>query len=329
MTLAQLLAAVYDETGYASSPASAVTTRITRYLNDGYRLVLSEPGLMRVQDSIVPYSFASVASTAVYTMPEYVSVIEKMTERTNDRTLYAMSLDQYRQIEPDPPSVTGTPVAYVPLGRTALATQPSDASILFAKSSNAADTTQTVTLVGILATTSNMVTLTSAVLTGTTALQLPGNVWTEISDIYLSAATAGNITITEDSGVGTQLALINAGKFRTDYFAFALWPTPASAVTYYVDYRRDIVDMSVTTDAPILPPSFHQMLVDYAVMREFELKKDTERVVIAQKRFQMRLSRLKYQTQSLQDELPTMGWNRRVGHSRLGPYFPADTWTRF
>lgn len=328
MTVAQILTAVYDETLNSTSPSPAVTTRLTRYINDGYRLILSEPALARLYDSDVPYTFASVASQTRYAFPSYLTTIKKIRETTNDITLNAMSLDQYRRIEPDPATVTGTPTHYVPMGVVGVATQPADASAIFVKSSSAADTTQTVTVRGIRSG-SNVLFANAALLTGTTAVQIgaaPDLI--EITDWSLSATAVGTVTLSEDSGVGATLSTIIAGSLKSAYFAIALWPTPAAAITYSVDYRRTIFDLTAT-DTPILPDDYHQMLVDYATMREFELKGDTERVLIAKQRFEKRLTRLKYQTQWVADELPVLNSRRRVGHSRLGGQYPADTWTRF
>ena len=43
--------------------------------------------------------------------------------------------------------------------------------------------------------------------------------------------------------------------------------------------------------------------------------------------WQRQLNTLKYQTQSLSDEVPVSGRRVRVGHSRLGANYPTDTWS--
>jgi hypothetical protein len=303
-----------------------VVTRILGFLNEGLRAVLSEPGLARLADSDLPLTFASVANQARYVLPEAVNRIVAIHEQTNDRTLDAMSLQDYRRFTPNPTTQTGTPVRYVLIGRTAVAMQPSDASEIFIKSTNAGDT-GTVYLEGTI--TGGYQRQTSTTMTGVTAKSIDTTItsFLEISDFYLSANAVGTVTLLEDSGLGTELARITIGAKRPRYTALYLWPTPTAAITYYVDYRRELVDLANATDEPSLPTDFHPMLVAYGVAREQEYQGEEDRSTQAMQRFAYYLSRLKFATQSLSDELPVVG-RRRIGHSRLGGFYPADTWTR-
>jgi hypothetical protein len=318
MTFLETCQAVYADMNLNSSPASAVVTRIKRYVNEGMRVILREPGMGRLVDSDMPYDFATVASTARYVVPEAVARIHRIFERTNDLALEAMSLDDYRRSDPDAVSNTGTPSHYVPIGRTAVATQPSATSVAVVKSSSAGDTTQTAYIEGVV---DGARSRASATLTGTTAAVLL-NV-EAVEDFYLSAAATGTVTLHQASGAGTELASITPGQLRPRYFAFYLWPTPSAAVTYYVDYRREITDMVNDTDEPPLPLDFHSMLVDYARMREYEKTAD-DRYGVAQQAFMRALSQLK-QAQWTGDELPVVGGSR-AGRSRLGGQYPADSW---
>jgi hypothetical protein len=328
VTFTQIVSAVYDECNYGSSPAAGITTRVKRFINEGLHRIVSEPGLGRLIDSDPPYTFATVAGTARYVVPEAVAMILGITERTNDVALAAMDLKQYRRIEPDPTSTSGTPSHYVPIGQVAVATQPSDASAIFAKSDSASDT-NTIFLEGSV--TGGFVTppTASSAMTGTTAVQIGGiSSYLSINDIYLSVAAVGTITILEDSGSGTELARISRLSLRPRYYGFYLWPTPAAAVTYYVDYQRQLIEMTQDTDEPPLPLDQHQMLIAYAVMREAEKASDGDLLVRATKRYEKLFSNLKYQTQSLSDEIPVMNGGRAIGRSRLGGMYPADYWTR-
>lgn len=325
MTLSELLTACYDEARYTSSPTSAITTRITRFLNEGVRAVLSEPGLARLVDSDAPLAIASVASQARYVAPEAVAQIRGISERTNDYALEAMSLDRYRRLEPDPASVSGTPTHYVPFGRTAVAVQPSNASELFVKSTSASDT-GTAYLEGI--TTGGYLRTASVTMTGTTAVSLSASItdWIEVTDFYLSANAVGTVTLHEDSGAGTELARITIGQKRPRYTGFYLWPTPAAVVSYLVDYRREIADLVNSTDEPPLPTDYHRILVDYALWRELTGQEADGRAIAAMTRYRHGLNRLKFATQTTVGEIPTLGRARRVGHSRIGAFYPADSW---
>jgi hypothetical protein len=325
VTFSEILADVYADLGYQSSPASAEVARLKRYINQGLRAVLGEPGLSRLLDSDSPFTVASVASQARYVVPEAVAAIRGISERTNDRTLRAMSLGDYRRADPDPASSTGTPTHYVPIGRVAVAVQPSNASEIFVDSTAAGDT-GTAYLEGII--TGGYRRTLSVSMTGVTAVSFSAAVtsFIEIEDFYISAAAVGTVTLHEDASGGTELARITIGQKRPRYYGYYLWPTPAAAADYLVDYRREVTELVNDADEPPLPTDYHDLLSAYARMRHYE-KQDDGRYTVAQDYFKKRLSQLKYATQTGPDELPVMG-GRLIGHSRLGPWFPADTYTR-
>lgn len=328
MELSSILAAAYDETGNSSTPPTGITTRFTRFINEGVRVILGEPGLARLQDSDLPFTFASVASTARYVTTESVARIVAITERTNDYRLSLMSLDTYRRIEPDPASNSGTPTHFVPIGKVALATQLADASAVFVKSTSASDGAGVTAYVeGII--TGGYLASSSVAMNGATAVQLPNiSSFIDITDFYISAAANGTVTLTEDSGIGTELARISATSKRPRYYGFYLWPTPASAITYYVDSRRETVELVNATDEPPLPTDFHPMLVAYVVWREYERLQDVERSAPAKARYDKFMKGLRYFVSTMNDELPVLGRGRLVGRSRLGGFFPADYWVR-
>lgn len=325
MTLSEILKAAYEETGYGDNPSPTVSGRFTRWVNEGQRAILSEPGLSRLADSDAPLPVASVANTARVVVPEAVARIVAISERTNDLALRGMSLDTYRAIDPDAASNGGTPTHFVPIGRVALAAQPSDASTLLVDSTSALDT-GVAYLTGIVS--GGYQRRVSVSLTGTTAVAFPLTDWIEITEFVLAETASGTVTLVEDAEGGTELARIVPGSTRPRYYAFYLWPTPSAAVTYYVDYRREVEDLSAANDEPLLPTDFHPALVAYAVMRERQQKDETERYVLAKKQYDGWVSRLKYHTQTLSAEIPVQGRGALVGHSRLGSWFPADTWRR-
>lgn len=324
MEFSAILADIYADIGYQSSPASAEIARIKRYVNQGLRNILAEPGMARLLDSDSPFTVASVADQARYVVPEAVAQIRGMSERTNDRTLSAMSLSEYRRAAPDPTAVSGTPTHYVPFGRTAVAVQPSDASLLFVDSTSASDT-GTAYIEYLIA--GGYRRTASVSMTGTTAVSFGASLGAvTIEDFYLSANAVGTVTLHEDADGGTELARITIGQKRPRYYGFYLWPTPSAAVDYLVDYRREVTELVNDTDEPPLPTDFHHILSAFARMRHYE-KQDDGRYQTAKEQFDKLLSRLKYATQTGSDEIPVMG-GRLVGHSRLGAWFPADYYTR-
>jgi hypothetical protein len=324
MTRADLERAVYQECGHSDAPDTRIVTRIRRLLTEGVHAVLGEPGLAHLADSDTPSVVASVASQARYVVPESSAAISHISDRTNDRTLVPMSLAAYRALDPDAASTSGTPTHYVPIGRVGVAVQPADASDIFVDSTSGSDT-NTAYLEGFI--TGGYQRRTAITMTGTTAISLGITSFLELNDFYLSHPAVGTVTLHEDANGGTELARITIGETRPNYYGFYLWPTPAAVVSYYIDARRDVAPMTANTSEPPWPEDFHHLLVAYAAWREWMFKGDTDRSRDALQRYQVTLSRLKYFTQAQTDELPVMGRRRTVGHSRLGGYYPADTWS--
>jgi hypothetical protein len=327
MTRAELETAVYDEAGHDMSPPARVVTRIRRFLTEGVQAVLAEPGLGRLVDSDTPLTFTSVANQARYVLPMALSRILHITERTNDWRLTPMSLASYRLHEPDPAATAGTSSHYVPIGRVGVAVQPSDASEVFVDSTSASDV-GTAYLEGIV--TGGYQRTTAVTMTGTTAVSLSAAItsFIELNDFYLSHAAFGTVTLHEDASGGTELAQIAIGQTRPQYFGLYLWPTPQAAVTYYVDYRReDRTPLAANTSEPPWPVDYHPLLVAYATWREWMFRGDSDRAAEAKARYGVWLAKLKYATQVDADEILVVGRGRRIGHSRLGGSYPADTYT--
>ncbi len=316
-------ATVYELTKYGSAPDSTVVARIRRFLVEGVRAVLAEPGLLRLQDTDTPVTFASVTGQARYTLPESVARIHHMSERTNDRKLWPMTLAEYRAFDPDAATTSGTPTHYVPIGRVGVAVQPSDASDIFVDSTSASDT-GTASLDGMI--TGGYLRTSAVTMTGTSAVSLGITNFLELHDFSLSHPAVGTVTLHEDASGGTELARITVGQTRPRYFGFYLWPTPAAAVTYFVDARRTLHPLASNTAEPPWPVDHHDLLVAYGEWREWMFKGDVDRASEAKTRYTTGLSRLKYATQTQSDEVLVIGRRQRIGHSRLGAYFPADSW---
>jgi hypothetical protein len=328
MTLAEILEGVYADLNFQTSPSAPdakVITRLKRYVNEGIRTVIGEPGMTRLLDSDTPATFATVANQSRYTLPESVAFIRGIQEHTNNRTLRSMPLDEYRRIDSNPANNTGLSTHYVPMGSVAVAVQPTAACEIFVKSDVAE--TPVAYIEGVI--TGGYTRTASATMTGVTAKSLSTTItnFIEITDFYISANAVGNITLHSVSGAGTELARITIGAKRPRYTGFYLWPTPSAAVTYYVDYRRELAELVNDTDVPPGPTDFHYLLEAYARMREYE-KSNDDRFPAAAARYTKALSRLKYATQTGPDELPVIGRGRTTGRSRLGAWTPADSYWR-
>ena len=81
MTFGALLADVYDRLNYAASPATAIETRMKRFLNEAHQELLSTPGLQSLLYTTT--TLASVAAQAEYALPAALSRVLSIRDRAN------------------------------------------------------------------------------------------------------------------------------------------------------------------------------------------------------------------------------------------------------
>lgn len=315
MNLSSLLSDLYRRLDYTSSPPTAITTRLTSFVNTTHRQILGAPGMDLFRDDTI--TFASVAGQAVYGLPPAISRIEALTDRTTMLKLVQRSLGDIRAIDPGLVQ-TGPSDVFINRGWQQVQTQPSAATGLWVVSSSASDTTQSVKVETVR--TGGYEYAGAATVNGTTRVQV--GTFTDHLDVtkcYLSAAAVGTISLYDAAAAGTELARIAIGATYARYLAIQLYPTPASAITYFVDYVRDIPDMVNATDEPLLPQDFHWVLVEGALLKEWTKLDDTRRTA-AQTDYTKGVNALKYFANCPADFLPS----RRVrpaDRSRFGAYF--------
>lgn len=323
MTLAELQADCFRRLGFSPTPGTETITRISAFLNESHAEILSEPGMESLlYDSI---TLASVASQPQYGLPPVVARIRTLVDTANRFPLDPMSLEEYREVYPDPSALTGIPSRWVDMGFSAFATPPSAAAEIFVKSTSASDV-NTAYLEGFR-TGGYPITL-SVAMTGVTAKTL-GAAYTDIIEItkfYLSAAAVGTVTLNQGSGAGTELSRLAIGQTDARYRRIALAITPASALTYTINFERDATDLINANDEPVLPPRFHRLLGVGARMREYE-KQDQKRYVQAQAEYLHGIKKLKWflysqtvGTPNLRGRVPQMQRN-----SQLGSWYPAGS----
>lgn len=323
MTLTDLLNECYRRSASQGSTFTDAPVRFTAFLNTTHRQILGLPGFESLRDDTI--TFASVSGQLYYGLPPVITRVESITDRTTMLRLRAMSLDDVRA--GDPGLVTSGPSdSYILRGLQQVAQQPSVASELFVKSTSAADTTQTAYIEGVR--TGGYPKSLSVVLTGTTAKTFSASFadFIEVTKFYLTGVGAGTITLTQTSGVGTELARIAIGQTYARYLQIQLYPTPTSALTYHVDYVRTMPDLVNVTDEPLLPDDFHWLLVEGALLKEWT-KRDDDRRVDAQREYQRGLSALRYWVNCPADFLPSRGSMRaRNGRNRLGANYSDTSW---
>lgn len=328
-TLKDLEQDLYRRLGFATgTPDTATQTRLRSYLNETQQEILSERGMESLLNDRV--TFASVASTPEYSLPQVVAGIKQIRETTNDRRLVPLAFDEYIARFPDPTQSTGTPDRYVDLGFAAVSVQPSDASELFFKSDSASDdNTKKVFIEGY--TTGGNFRAAAVAMNGVTAVSLGATItsWIQVTKFYIGLASgattattaAGNITLHEDAGSGTELARIPIGQSHARYRRIALAICPSAAVTYTVEFERDVQAMSNPQDESVLPPRFHRLLAIGARMKEYEKQDDERRYVLAAREMANELRKLKhfvYGSPSL-----NLRGASGTGRSTLGANYPA------
>jgi hypothetical protein len=317
MTFSEIQKDLYRRLGYDATPATAVTTRLNAFINESHHDLMSMPGMERMRDDTI--SVASVASREYIALPQAVDRIIAVTDRTNSLSLRSISKRRVREINPN--QLTGTPHAFAVLGTRGVAVQPSNASDIFVDSTSASDT-NTAYLEGVR--TGGYRDTTSVTMTGVTAIgfDTPDHTdWTQIDKFYVDTAAVGTVTLHEDASGGTELARIPIGATYARYLHMLLEPVPSAVVTYHIDYVRQIEEMSIANDEPLLPRDFHRMLVTGARMKEYERREDMNRYKLAQIEFLEGVRKLKYWLASsgVQELV-----NRRAEHSNLEPGFPAS-----
>jgi hypothetical protein len=319
MTFLEILQDSYRRLGFAASPAADVVTRFKAFANETHRNILSDPDLTKLRDGST--TFASLADREEYGLTPAAIRISSITERTNQRRLVEMSLNELRALDPAL-TATGAPEAYIRLGVAAVALQPADASELFLKSTAAGDT-QVAYVEGF--TTGGFPRSASVTLTGTTAVSLSATIttWERVTKVYLASAAVGVITLHEDSGVGTELARIGIGQKASRYYGIQLYPTPSQAITYYVDGQFAVTDMVNDTDVPLLPEDFHDLIGLGIRVKEYEKTDDLKRLQIARQEYNSRRNALRYWVISSGDASQTS--RTRLGYSSLGAWFPRGT----
>lgn len=319
MTLADLRSDWYRRFNYASSPAADITTRVDALLNETQNEILSEPGMGSLLNGSL--TFASVADTPQYSLPQAAARVKTLYEITNDRRLEPRSLDWYRSLFPDTAAVTGTPQYYVDLGLTSIATQPSAATELFVDSTAAGDT-GTAYIEGWR--TTGYFNANNVVMTGTTGVTFDSAItdWVFLYKFFISAAAVGSVTLQTTAAGGTVLATIPIGQTYARYRRIALVPTPSAAVTYTIDFEWNPQNMSVANDEPLLPPVFHRLLGVGARMKEYE-KKDDTRYQAAKAEYEKGLGKLKFYMLTQAAGRPNLRGRLHRGWSTLGPNYPV------
>lgn len=324
MNLGNILADVYRRTNLPSSPSTADATRITAFVNETHRELLTAPGLEQLRDDTI--QFSSVAAQATYALPQAIARIKDIyTPISNYWKLRKLSLPRLRENDPGL-TATGNPEYYVDLGSRHVQKQPAaTGSGVWAVSSSGSDTTQTVHVEGVELT-GYATPDQTCTLSGTSRVQV-GTLtdFIEIDKFYLSAVAVGTVSLYDASSNGNLLATIPIGKTNPTYWWIQLYPNPAGILAYNVDYIRKILDLVNSTDEPFLPEDFHDLLMIGGRWKEYEYRSDSraQQTALA---FQKRRSELFQWVINTPDYKPVPDKIPTLGGSNLGGAYPVGRW---
>lgn len=326
MNFAAMLAAAYDDLNYGLSPSPQVVTRMRRWINEGYLHLLRKPGLTNLRQGSL--NFDSVADQDVYGLPQaFDKLPDAVVQESNNWRLQYRSRDWFRTVDPGETD-SGNPYVWMPSGLTPVLRQPdqSAGSGVWAVSSDAADTTQSVIFAGIRAGGSQPSPFATT-LTGTTRVALGSYTdYVTVRAWSLSSSCAGTVSLYDASSSGNLLAEITIGDTSVQYQGVRLWPTPAAVLTYRVDGQFSIRPMSKDSDVPMLPESYHDMLPVYARMREYAKQGDNNKLLVAREEWDKWERSLLNYVGYASDYVPVPGRlsEGRIGWNDLGGAYPAD-----
>jgi len=332
MNLSTIEADLYASLGYKlPTPDQDVIDRLRRYINTSQREILSMRGLDRLRRAVL--TCASVANSPFMVLPQSATRVVAVSDRVNNMILEELSLQDIRYNDPGLTSSVSYPVSYAVWHLSAPAARdPSAAAALFVKSDSASDGAIPKTAFVEGTRTGGGYYSTSVALNGTTAVQVGSGVsdWVTITKFYLTlptngaATTAiGNVTLTQTSGVGTELSRITPGTGVARYTRLHLFPTPTGANTYYADVIMHIEDMTQKGDEPYLPEDFHWLLSCGAMKKEYQKREKPVQYSIEKERWKQGISDLKAFVRQTTGVAASGRGPRRF--SQLGPYYPVGS----
>lgn len=319
-----MLAELYRLLHYTTAPPAATTSRLTGFLNDTQRELLTTPGIARLRDNVMPAT--AKANTARTALPPTVSRINAITDRLNNQKLRQVPISELRLIDPSESFIGGFPVRYAVVGQVQVQIQPTHATGLWASSTSTADTSQTAYVESV--TTGGYPYQDSKALSGQNRVQI-GTAASrtdhiEVNKFYTSATIAGYVSLWNASAGGDELARIEPGNTFARYLAVEWHPIQTADVTEWVDYTRTIFDLVNGFDEPLLPDDFHQVLVIGALAKEYLFANDGRHQVAA-KDYGTGVKALMSYVLNDGDRITSLR-HLGIGFSRLGSMYPVERW---
>lgn len=322
MNLGQMRLELYDLFGFSANPEAEVVRRFDRFINNVYREMMAEKGVGRLRRWVMPFS--SVANDPFAVMPVVCSKIITIVDRTNQQLMAPVDIQDIVWDDPGQTSLVAVPNMYAIINLSAaLAIDPSDPSELFVKSTDVDDAAGMTAYVQAILQGGYPKPLQVA-LNGTTAASLDAvtTTVTGAMKFFLSSRAEGDVTLHEDSGAGTELARIPAGRTFSRYSKIQLHPTPTAVVEYHANIEVAIEDLESEMDEPLVLEDFHWVITAGAAVREWLRKGDATQAAIENQRYISGKREHKLRIANLSGVPGQMGPRR---WSQLGAYFAPGT----
>lgn len=228
------------------------TTRLDRWANLAQdRIAMRiDPDHLLVEEDVA----TTASSRFIYLSYDY----NKITQGINldqDTVLAQPSTYQLDKLDPDRSEIS-TVSAFTQCENSWVKAQPSSASVITIVSSSASDTTQKVRVNGIVGGVEDTELIT---LNGTSSAA-GSKSFTSVSTVVKNSTTAGNVTVTSNSGAVT-LAQIPAFLLGKSYNKVEVWPQSNTAENLRFRGYRKPRKMINVEDHPELPELWHEAVL--------------------------------------------------------------------
>lgn len=324
MNLTGILSELYRFFHYTTTPPAATTARITAYVNDTQREILTMPELQRLRDDVM--AITAKANTARTGLPPSVQRIIGVTDRAHNRKLRQSTIAELRLMDPAQTFISGFPIRYAPASYAQVQYQPAAATGLWAVSSAAGDTTQTVYIESI--TTGGYSYKDTKALNGTTRVQIGATATRtdheRVERFYIGALAVGYISLYDAAAAGNELARIEPGKSFARYLTVEWHPVQTADTTLYMDFTRTVFDLVNAFDEPLLPDDFHNVVVDGSAAKECLFSSDG-RYSAAMADYRIGIDKLKSFVMNDGDRITSLR-PVRLRWSSVGSMFPDEQW---
>jgi hypothetical protein len=319
MTLSDIELDIYRRLDYADSPPSSVKARIDGFINQRHRQLLASDRLRSLRSAST--TLTTTPNVGSYGLPYGCARITRVMDQVNEYRLGARTFDWLREVQPKPSNITGTPEVWCPVGFCPVQQRPFTATALWISSPSAEAGPIDLTYVTGAG---QSVAVVIPALLAATPYQIPGAASaTDLIEFSSRVLAVGTITLSDAATLGNVISQIAPGTTTARYYRFALYPVPAAAQQYLIDYEHEIPVLVNPLDEPLLPIDFHDLIALWARLDEYEFKSD-DRWLVTKSLVEDRQKDLRAWVDN-HDIYRAHAIPTAPTTSRLGPFFPAGS----